>query len=97
MAHTKHRHSLVTDKTILHFVLKRHKKPPSVSRRLRSAKTVSISAVLHCGLASLLPGALLVAIRLQALLALMLVHLKTAFLFKVAHGIWSLGFEEGKG
>jgi hypothetical protein len=47
--------------------------------------------------ALLLPGALLVAIRLQALLALMLVHLKTAFLFQVAHGIWSLGYEEGKG
>ena len=34
----------------------------------------------------LLPRALLVAIRFQALAALVLVHLQTAFLFQVAHG-----------
>lgn len=35
---------------------------------------------------SLLPSALLVAIGLQALFALVLVHLETAFLFEVTHG-----------
>jgi hypothetical protein len=35
---------------------------------------------------SFLPRALLVAIRLQALPALVLVHLQTALLFQVAHG-----------
>ena len=34
---------------------------------------------------SLLPRALLVAIRLQALPALVLVHLQTTFLFEIAH------------
>lgn len=45
----------------------------------------------------LLPSALFVTIRFQALLALVLVHLETTFLFEIAHGIWSLGVEEGKG
>ena len=36
------------------------------------------------------------AVRLQALLALVLIHLKTTFLFQVAHGNFSLGVEEGK-
>jgi len=35
---------------------------------------------------SLLPRTLLVAIRLQALSALVFVHLQTALLFQVAHG-----------
>jgi hypothetical protein len=35
---------------------------------------------------SLLPRALLVAIRFQALSALVLVHLQTAFLFQISHG-----------
>jgi hypothetical protein len=35
---------------------------------------------------SLLPRAFLVAIRLQALSALVLVHLQTTFLFQIAHG-----------
>ena len=35
---------------------------------------------------SLLPRALLVSIRLQALPALVLIHLQTTFLFQVAHG-----------
>jgi hypothetical protein len=39
------------------------------------------------GRASLLPSALLVAIRLQALTALVLVHLETALLLEVAHGV----------
>jgi hypothetical protein len=34
----------------------------------------------------LLPRAFLVTMRLQALAALVLVHLQTAFLFQVAHG-----------
>jgi hypothetical protein len=34
---------------------------------------------------SLLPRALLVAIRLQALPALVLIHLQTTFLFQIAH------------
>jgi hypothetical protein len=38
MAQRHHRHSLVADKTILHFVLKRHKKPPNFFRRLTNAK-----------------------------------------------------------
>jgi hypothetical protein len=35
----------------------------------------------------LLPRTLLVAVSLQALTALVLVHLKTTFLFQVAHGV----------
>jgi len=34
---------------------------------------------------SLLPSALLVAIRLQALPALVFIHLQTTFLFQIAH------------
>jgi hypothetical protein len=39
---------------------------------------------------SLLPGALLVAIGLQALFALVLVHLEAAFLFEVTHVVSDL-------
>jgi hypothetical protein len=35
----------------------------------------------------LLPSTLLVAIGLQALSALVLVHLKAAFLFEISHGL----------
>ena len=35
---------------------------------------------------SLLPRALLVAVRFQALSALVLVHLQTTFLFQITHG-----------
>ena len=56
-----------------------------------------IAAGLREGTGLLLPGALLVTIGLQALAALVLVHLQAAFLFQVAHGweggIWDSGFE----
>ena len=52
-----------------------------------------IAAGLREGTGLLLPGALLVTIGLQALAALVLVHLQAAFLFQVAHD-WRLGDSE---
>jgi hypothetical protein len=51
-------------------------------RRLRRARTTTNGA--RAG-DLLLPRALLVAIRLQALPALVLVHLQTSFLFQITH------------
>lgn len=58
------------------------RKPAAISGGFR--KTVKNGR--RPGRASLLPRALLVAIRLQALSALVLVHLQTTFLFQIAHG-----------
>jgi hypothetical protein len=52
-------------------------------RRVRRA---SVGRRGRCTRGLLLPRALLVAARLQALPALVLVHLQTTFLFQVAHG-----------
>ena len=45
-------------------------------------------------MALLLPRALLVAIRLQSLPALVLVHLQTTFLFQIAHGDWNFAKDQ---
>jgi hypothetical protein len=65
-------------------------KPPAaqIKTRRRGQAAGAIGRRLRAAPARLfLPSALLVAIRLQALPALVLVHLQAAFLFQVTHGL----------
>jgi hypothetical protein len=60
---------------------KKKKNPPR-----KAAGLERIDELVRRNRGSLLPRAFLVAVRLQALSALVLVHLQTTFLFQVAHG-----------
>jgi hypothetical protein len=55
------------------------------SKQSRKTKRSSAAARIKPGGDLLLPRALFVAVRLQALSALVLVHLQTTFLFQVTH------------
>jgi hypothetical protein len=68
-------------------VLVRKKSPSRWAAGLRKGGTQRRHRRREIARRSPLPRALLVTVRLQALSALVLVHLQTAFLFQVAHGV----------
>ena len=62
------------------------KKPAAAGGGLQKTENQTEAKRARSARGSLLPRALFVAIRLQALPALVLVHLQTTFLFQIAHG-----------
>ena len=63
--------------------------PIEMRKKTRSRGGCGLNSFLERG-RLLLPRALLMAVSLQALFALMLIHLQTAFLFEVTHVVSGL-------